>query len=220
MYQLARGPLLWLAVIVFVVGVVYRIVQLFVLTKKREKVAWPSRGVREDSPEERKLRPILSLRHSLLGRHPVMAIVSGVFHCCLFAAPLLGRGHNLMLREAWHFSLWSLPDAMTDVLTIVVLLGAFFLLVRRVLIPQVQAVSGSSEYFLLLVTAAPYLTGFLAYHQWWDYRTMITLHMLAAEAMLIAIPCSKLVHMIFFAFVRVLVRNESSPWRGSRAWST
>ena len=59
-----------------------------------------------------------------------------------------------------------------------------------------------------------------AYHQWGDYQTMIVLHMLTGQLMLIAIPFTKLGHMVFFFFVRILIGSEFSFWRGNRMWLT
>jgi len=210
---------LWLAVVVFTAGIAYRIAELFLLTKKRERVPWPKRGIRVDSPEERKLRPIISFQHSLIGKHPVMAIVSGVFHLCLFGAPLFAKGHALLLRQSWGIHFWSLPSSLVDVLTVIVLLAVLFLFARRALLPRVRAVSGLHDFLLLSIAAAPYLTGFLAYHQWFEYRTVLTLHMLAGELMLIAIPFTKLSHMVFFFFVRGFMVSEHSIARGDRVWS-
>jgi nitrate reductase gamma subunit len=148
-----------------------------------------------------------------------MAIVSFVFHSCLFMAPLFALGHSLLVYESWRVTPPSLPDGLIDVVTIVLLACAFFFLVRRMLIPRVQAITTAYDYLVLFLTAAPFLTGFFAYHQWFNYKTVITLHMLAGEAMFIAIPFSKIGHMVFFFFVRVLVGSESSFWRGNRTWS-
>lgn len=220
MYELARGPLMWVAVIVFIIGVFYRIIQLLLLTRKKERVFCPSRSIREGSPEERKLRTLISFQNSLIGRHPVMAIVSFVFHSCLFIAPIFAIGHSLLLYESWGVSFLSLPDGLIDLLTIILLSCAVFFLVRRIVIPRVQAVSTPYDYLLLFITAAPFLTGFFAYHQWFDYKTVITLHILAGEAMLIAIPFTKLGHMVFFFFIRIFLGGEFGFWRGNRSWSS
>ena len=37
MYDLARGPLMWAAVVIFVLGVLYRAIQLFVLTRRKKQ---------------------------------------------------------------------------------------------------------------------------------------------------------------------------------------
>ena len=220
MYELARGPLMWAAAIIFLAGVVYRAIQMLLLTRKKERVLCPSRSIREESAEERKLKLLVSFQNSLIGKHPVMAIVSSVFHLCLFVAPLFAVGHSLVLYESWGVSFVSLPDGLIDVLTIVFLAGGIFFLVRRMVLPRVQALSTPYDYLLLFITVAPFLTGFFAYHQWFDYKTVITLHLLAGEAMLIAIPYSKLGHMVFFFFIRIFLGGEFSFWRGNRNWST
>jgi nitrate reductase gamma subunit len=219
MYELARGPLLWFAAAVFVLGIIYRIIELFTWTEKRERVPWPTRNVRVDSPEERRLRPIILFRHSLIGKHPVMALASAVFHLCLLGAPLLAKGHALLLRQFWGIPFPNVSSSLTEVMTLVVLAGAVFLVVRRIAVPRVRAVSGLPDFAFLFVAAAPYLTGVLAYHQWFEYRTILTIHMLAGELMLIAIPFTKLSHMVFFFFVRAFVESEHSVGRGERVWS-
>lgn len=224
MYELARGPLMWVATLIFVVGVIYRAIQLFMITRKKEQAFCPARpGAKESpspSPEEQKLNRIVSFQNSLIGKNPIMAIVSFVFHFCLFVAPIFALGHSLVLYKSWGISFFSLPDGLIDLLTIILILCAFFFLVRRIIIPRVQAISSPYDYILLFITAAPFLTGFFAYHQWFDYKTVITLHILAGQAMLIAIPFTKLGHMVFFFFIRILLGSEYSFWRGNRTWST
>ncbi len=224
MYELVRGPLLWVAIIVFVLGVVFRAIQLFKLTKRKERAFCPARpmevkNVPAPSPEERKMRLIISFQNSLLGKNPIMAIISTVFHACLFIAPLFAAAHGLALYESWGISFLSLPDGLIDLLTIILLACTLFFLVRRIVIPQVQALSTPYDYILLFITAAPFLTGFFAYHQIFEYKTIIILHILAGEIMLIAIPFTKLGHMVFFFFVRILIGSEYSFWRGNRTWS-
>jgi len=220
MYELARGPLVWVAVIVFIGGTVYRAVQLFQLTRKKEQARCPTGGIRVDSPEERKLRAVVAWQNSLIGRHPVMAIVSLIFHVCLFLVPILTHAHNVLLRESWRISFFSLPDRLIDILTVIVLVGALFFLIRRIVVPRVRAVSSASDFVVLAIAAAPFLTGFAAYHQWADPKTMTTVHILAGELMLVAIPFTKLGHMVFFFFARIFFGSEFSLWRGRRVWST
>jgi nitrate reductase gamma subunit len=218
MLELALGPLVWIASIVFIAGMAFRIAELFLLTKKKERIPWPKYGIRTDSPAERKLKPILAFQHSLIGKHPVMAIVSGLFHTCLLAAPLCAMGHTLLLRQSWGMSLWSLSSSVVDILNVIVLLGVAFLLARRLAVRRVRAVSGTGDFLFLFIAAAPYLTGFLAYHQWFEYRTILTLHILAGELLLIAVPFTKLSHMLIF-FFRGFLQSEHNVMRGDRVWS-
>lgn len=225
MYEFARGPLMWAAAVVFIVGIMYRVIQLFILTRKKEP-AFYTAGIAKKpdagkySPEERKINRLVSFQNSLIGKNPVMAIVSTVFHTCLFAAPIFALGHSLSLYESWGVAFLSLPDGLIDLLTIIFLVCGLFFLVRRMVIPRVQAVSTPYDYLLLFITTAPFLSGFFAYHQWFDYNTVITLHLLAGDLMLMVIPFTKLGHMVFFFFVRLLVGGEYGFRRGSRTWTT
>ncbi len=222
MYELARGPLMWAAALIFAAGVLYRIVQLFILTRKKQRSCYTPTPATKRPPlssEERKLDMLVAFQQSLAGKHPVMAIVSTVFHVCLFAAPLLLVAHSELLHESWGVSFLTLPDSVCDTMTAVLLACCLFFLARRIVVPQVRAVSSLTDYLLLFITAAPFLTGFFAYHQWFPYNTVLVLHMLAGEAMLIAIPFSKLGHMVFFFFVRLLMGSEFSFGSGARVWT-
>ncbi len=122
------------------------------------------------------------------------------------------------MYESWGLSLFSLPDWLCDTLTaIFILIGLFFLL-RRLIVPQVRIISTAYDYLVLGITVAPFLTGFFAYHQWFDYKTVITIHMLVGELMLMVIPFTKIGHMVFFFFVRIFIGSEYSFGRGSREW--
>ncbi len=126
--------------------------------------------------------------------------------------------HNILLDQSWGFSLLSLPESIADVLTVVVLVCAAFFLSRRLFLSRVRAISTFYDYLVLLIAVAPFLTGYFAYHQWFDYDTVMTLHILAGEIMLITIPFTKLGHMLFFFLYRFLIGSEYSFARGARAW--
>ena len=83
---------------------------------------------------------------------------------------------------------------------------------------QVRAITTFNDYFVLLVTVAPFVTGFIAYHQWFDYSTVLTIHIMTGELMLMAITFTKLGHMVFFFLSRFLIGREYCLGRGTRAW--
>jgi nitrate reductase gamma subunit len=220
MYELARGPLMWAATVIFLAGIIYRSIQLYLLTRKKARVFYAAAPVKpkDRTPEERKMDLIIAFKHSLLGTHPIMAIISTIFHSFIFIIPLFLLGHNLLLYESWGLSLFSLPDWLCDTLTaIFILIGLFFLL-RRFIVPQVRIISTAYDYLVLGITVAPFVSGFFAYHQWFDYKTVIIIHMLVGELMLMVIPFTKIGHMVFFFFVRILIGSEYSFGRGSREW--
>jgi len=223
MYELARGPLMWLATIIFLLGIIYRTIQLFRLTKRKEQTAYTQKKPKPKTDkdtysEEQKYDLLLSFKNSLIGKNPVMAIVSFIFHFCLFITPIFAAGHILSLYDSWGISYFSFPDKIIDLLTIIVLACCLFFLIRRVVIPRVQSISTPIDYLLLLITAAPFLTGFYAYHQYFDYKSVITLHLLFGELMLILMPFTKLGHMVFFFFIRIFIGSEYSFGKGKRVW--
>jgi len=147
-----------------------------------------------------------------------MFFASILFHVCLFAAPLLALGHSLEIYRAWGITPPSLPEPLIDTMTALVLVCGVFFLMRRLVLPRVQAISSASDYVLLACVMAPFLTGFCAYHQWFNYQTVITLHLLAGNLMLIVLPFTKIGHMVFFFFVRLYIGSEFGPASGSRTW--
>jgi nitrate reductase gamma subunit len=224
MYAFAIGPLLWIAVGLFAGGLIYRIARLRRLTALRSEQFCTVTKTKDEQPatvsaEEQKLDKIARFQNSVLGKHPVMVIVSVVFHLCLFVTPLFLMAHNVMLRNAIGVSLPSLPDSVCHALSAIVLACAVFFLVRRIAVPKVTAISDYMDYAVLLITTLPFLTGFMARHQMLDYHTMITVHILAGELMLAAIPFTKIGHMVFFFFIRSTMAGEYCLGRGNRTWA-
>lgn len=159
------------------------------------------------------------LSRSMAGTHSAMTAVTLTFHLLLIATPIFLGAHNTLIRDAVGFSLPALPEALSDLLTSAILacLGVF--LFRRLFVRRVRAITSAYDYFVLAVTAAPFVTGFLCYHQWGPYMPLLTLHVVAGELMLILIPFTRLGHALFFFLYRFLIDNEYSFGQGRRIWA-
>lgn len=88
-----------------------------------------------------------------------------------------------------------------------------------------RILSKATDYLLLLVVLAPFLTGFLAYRQIGPYDLMLNLHIFSGELMLVLVPFTKLGHlMLFFFFTRAFIGSEMGARReiegrlGARTW--
>jgi nitrate reductase gamma subunit len=221
MYDLIGSQLVSIALIIFVLGFIYQGIQFSKLTRKKE---WISPPLPFEQKRQKKTvgqliaDGLASLNGTLWKTDPLMTIVTSVFHVCLIVAPLFLLGHNILLDQSWGLSLFSLPESFSDGLTLVVLICGAYFLGRRLLLSRVRVITSIYDYLILLIAIAPFLTGFLAYHQWWDYRTVIFLHILSGEVMLITIPFTKLGHMLFFFLYRFFIDSEYSFVRGSRTW--
>lgn len=228
MYEFVRGPMMWIAFAICILGLVYQAYRLIRLTRRKEEIYYTSES-KSSSVSEKLLKffkgllrgirnwPV-AVKGTVIGLQPLLAVLTFVFHVCLIVTPLFLMAHNILLFESWQWNLPSLSEFATDILTIVFLICAAVFIVRRIFVPRVRAVSTLWDYLLLLITLAPFLTGYLAYHQLIEYETIIIIHILAGELMLIAMGVTKLGHMIFFFFVRLLIGSEYSFRGGTRTW--
>ena len=116
------------------------------------------------------------------------------------------------------FGLGSFTENTTDIMTIIFLACALYFLLRRIFYARVRAITSLYDYLILCLSVAPFLTGFLAYHQIFDYKTIMVIHIVCGELMLICIPFTKLVHMIFFFINRIFLVSEYSLGTGNRTW--
>ncbi|MEW5722522.1 MAG: TmcC family electron transfer complex membrane anchor subunit [Thermodesulfobacteriota bacterium] len=221
-YNFLTGTGVWISLIIFFGGLVIRATFLYGLSRERDGQffnhfdwGWSLKSV---------INWLIPLGSVSLRRQPVFGLAFFLFHLCLLATPLFLAAHNIMWEEAWGWSLPSLPDGLADVMTLVVIACAAFLFVRRLVRREVRIITGAWDYLVLLLTAAPFVSGFLAYHQAGDYRTTIVLHVLFGEVMLIVIPFTKLGHLMLFFFTRAFIGSEMGARRqvdgrlGARVW--
>jgi len=216
LYDLARGPLVWVAFIVFIAGSAVQICRLWALTsaaKPVERLPRPLKNI-----EKKKLPLAVRIRLSVMGSSPVTIVVTSLFHLCLVITPLFVLGHNILFDNAWGFSLFSFSESFSDLLTLVVVAGAGYFLFRRIFLERVRIITTPWDYLFLGLAAGPFITGTLAYHQIFDYKLIITMHMILGELMLMAIPLTKFVHMLFFFVFRFAVASEYSLGNGRRTW--
>ena len=214
-----RGQFVSIAFVIFILGLIFQFVQFFKLTRKKEWV-YPPLEVKREKKKVGKwvVFCLSSLNGTLWKTDPLTTVVTSVFHVFLILVPIFLLGHNILFDQSWGLSLWSLPEPITDILTLVFLICIAFFLGRRLFLSRVRVITTVYDYLVLLIAAAPFLTGYFAYHQWFNYDAVMTLHILAGEVMLITIPFTKLGHMLFFFLYRFLVGNEYSFARGERTW--
>ena len=215
-YNLVSGPLAWLAFVIFLGGCLYRLISLFVLIHKKERFIYSYFSLKYG------LRSILRWSTPFgtenMRRHPLFTIVTFAFHICLLLTPIFLLAHVMMIDESWNLSWWSLPEGAAAVMTLIVIACCVFFLIRRLVSPEVQYVTSASDFVILAIVAAPFITGFMAYFQWFDYQIMVILHILSGEIMLVAIPFTRLSHMLFAPLTRAYMGSEFGGIRHARDW--
>jgi nitrate reductase gamma subunit len=215
MYEFVRGPLALIAFIVFFAGSIYRIGYMLKGAKK-DKIVFSHMSWKHSLASL--VHWLIPFNNQYMRRRPIFTVVTFAFHICLVIGPLLLLGHVMLIQESWNISWWTLSETLVDWMTVVVIAGAGFFLYRRLSDPVVKNVTDSSDYILLAITVLPFITGFVAYHQLFAYKTMLIIHILAGEVMLVAIPFTRLSHMLFFAFTRTYYASEAGLVRHSKDW--
>ena len=216
MYNFLTGPALWATFIIFGGGLLLRIAHLYRISRKKDLViynhaslAWGAKSI---------FYWMVPWGSASMRLQPVFTLMVFVFHVTLLAVPLFFYAHNVMWDEALGISLWSMPNIWADVMSVILLISIIFLFIRRIVRREVRILTGAWDYVLLGLTALPFLTGFLAYHQLGPYETIMIAHVLTGEILLILIPFTKLGHMILFFFTRAFIGFEMGERRGARSW--
>ncbi len=214
MPEFLRIPV-WIGFAVLIAGSAYKIFSMAALAN-REKTVFPTLsgyfGLRS------LLHWLVPFNARNMRLRPVMTGVSFLFHICLLVTPLFLMGHAVLWQERWGLSWWSLPPLLADLMTLAVVLACAFFLVRRVAAPEVRNVSTWREFAIVLLVAAPYLTGFIAHQQWLPYSKIIVLHIVSGTLWMIAIPLTWLAHMLWFVFTRAYMGSEFGAVRNARDW--
>ncbi|MGM0759583.1 MAG: hypothetical protein ACQEUB_07735 [Thermodesulfobacteriota bacterium] len=222
MYELLRGPLASVSFIIFLVGCgmqIYRFTRLTQSIPQKGKTSCTTilkaglRGTWKNlaDPSTRKGTGV--------GMNPVISGVTLVFHLCLIFTPLFLLAHNMLLDWSWGVSLPSVSESLSDKLTILVLACGAFFLGRRLLVPKVRALTTWRDVGIYVLVFTPFLTGFIAYHQFFAYQTFLYLHIISGELLMILIPFTMLNHMLYFFLNRFLIQSEHSLFPGTRTWA-
>ncbi len=196
----ARGPGLQIALIIFIVGVAIRLLEMWLLGRS------PDLSEARGSAMAGGWRTVFTRSLPMPGAiksAPLVFIGGYVFHAGFFVTFLFYAPHILFLRGATGFTWPALPAYLIDVIGLVSIVTLVALLANRVTDPVRRFLSRTGDYVGWTVTFLPLLTGYFAYHRLvTDYTTMLALHILSFELLLVMIPLTKLMHAFTFAVAR------------------
>jgi len=214
----------WACFSIFILGMIFQAVRFFVLTKRVQPAGLPLplRYERKKIELSRASLPSLAakLRVSVAGVNPLMTFVTVVFHFSIILLPVFLMEHNMLFDVLWGISLCPcvFSESSADFLTGVILACILFFLFRRIFISRVRSISTFYDYFIILLTAVPFVTGFLAVHGFFEYRSLIIMHVMSVNLIMVSLPFAKFVHSIFFFLNRFFIGSEYSLSTGSRSW--
>jgi len=215
MYDFARGPLVWIAFLIFFGGSAYRIISTIMLARK-DKVILPYMHAK--SGMRSIVHWLIPFGSRNMRLRPFFTLMSFLFHACLLLTPILTLGHVALWEESWGVSWWHLPDSLSTLMTFIVVAGGVVFVLRRLADPTVRLVTTASDFLVVLIVIAPFVTGLMAYYQLFDYKTVITIHMWTGALWLAAVPFTKIAHMLFFPLTRAYMGSEFGYVRNARDW--
>lgn len=189
-----RGPGLNIAIGIFLIGVIWRLLEIYTLGRKADLSAphAPASGASGLHTVFRRSLP----PPGMLKRSPVSYIGGYAFHIGLAIIVFMFAPHIKLIESLIGLSWPALPSQLVDLATVVTLAAMVLVLVDRINKPVKRFLSTFEDYFAWAVTFLPVLTGYLAVkHLFLPYTTMLALHILSVEILLIVIPFTKLFHV-------------------------
>lgn len=208
----ARGPGMQWAATVFVIGILWRLVGILLL-RGRKDLSEPRK------PGWRGLR-LIGLRSwprkEFLGGTAFGEIMGYTFHIGFFIALFFYLPHILFFediakgligvnfKQVFGFGWPYLPGGVVYFFSAVSVAALIAVLIHRIASPVTRMLSNFDDYFSWFVTIAPIATGMLAYsHFGGPYPTLLGLHLVSVELLLVWFPFGKLTH----AFTMFLARS-------------
>ena len=206
-----RGPALQIATVIFVLGIVVRILEILVLGRKADLAE--ARG----SAVTGGLRTIITRSvpdRGTLQRSTFNVVAGYVFHLGLFITIFLFAPHILLFQDVFSVSWPALPTPVIDAVTIVSIITLLAVLLHRISSPVMRFLSSFQDYLVWLVTILPLVTGYIAFHRiGLTPPLLIAIHILSVELLMVVFPFTKLMHTFTLLIARYY-NGSISGYRG------
>ena len=196
----ARGPMFQIAVAIFAIGVVIRLVEILALGRKADLSEPRNDGTmagiktifRRSIPDPGTFK-----------RSPFTIVLGYLFHIGLFITILFFVPHIELFHNVLGLQWPGLPTPLVDAVAIVSIFAMLAILVNRPRNPVLRFLSNGEDYIVWAATLLPLVTGYFAFHRMlFPYQTMLGLHILSVEILLILFPFTKLMHFFTLFIAR------------------
>ncbi len=216
LYPLATGPLLYAAIFLCIGGTLIQTGLLVMETYRNERSVFSFLSLKFT---------LLSMLHwatpfgsTVMRKNAILTLVGFLFHISLVMVPVFLLAHVLVFYEAWGLSWPTLPGWLADAGTLTVSAACLFFLVRRLAIPELRYISGPMDLLIPVLVFLPFFTGFWASHTLPGFRVVHLVHIVSGEILLVAIPFTRLTHMVFGFLTRIHTSSEFGGTRYAKDW--
>lgn len=195
-----RGPALQVASIIFILGLIVRVLEVLLLGRKANLAE--ARG----SAVAGGLRTIVMRTFQDPGtwKRSTFTLVAGfVFHIGLFITILLYAPHILVIEEVLGVSWPALPTPVVDATAVLTIIALIAVLIHRLRDPVIRFLSRFQDYLVWFVTILPLVTGYIAFHRvGMSPPMLIAIHILSVELLMVVFPFTKLTHAVTLFMAR------------------
>lgn len=197
--EFARGPALTVSLVIFVVGVLWRLFGIFLLHHRRDYSEPRKGGLAPVVGGARVVFERMWPRKEFQSRTAYSQTLGYIFHIGLAIIVFGGGFHIIFIHNLLGVGWPNLPNALVYFAGVATVVALIALIVRRLSHPVLRLLSNFDDYFSWLVTILPVVTGLMAVaHLGARYQTLIALHILTFELLLVWFPFGKLMHAFLF----------------------
>jgi nitrate reductase gamma subunit len=196
--EFARGPALKVALVVFFVGVMWRIVNIFLL-RHRGNFNEPRNGFAKAVLGGIKVVASRSWPHpEFIPRTGAGEALGYSYHIGLFIV-ILAFGPHITFFGSFIGLRWpNLPSGVITIISVLTFTLLLAVLFRRVTNRVLRMLSNFDDYFSWFVTTLVIVTGLIATaHFGGPYQTLLGLHILSFDLLLVWFPFGKLMHSFY-----------------------
>jgi nitrate reductase gamma subunit len=190
-----RGPSLDYAIGIFLLGLIWRLIEVFSLGRKHDLAVPRHRPGASGwhTVFRRSLPQVATLNHN---PSTYVSYIGGyVFHFGFFAVLLLSAPHIQLFKSLLGLSWPGLPSRLVDFIAVLTIIAMVVVLIDRFTKKVKRFLSTFKDYFAWTLTFLPVLTGWMAVqHLFLPYTRMLAIHILCVEIFLVFFPFTKLLH--------------------------
>jgi nitrate reductase gamma subunit len=194
----ARGPALKVALVVFCLGVLWRIVAVALLRLRRD-LNEPRASLLKSLGGGLAAVGTRSWPHpEFIGRTGAGEALGYSYHLGLFAVVLLFAPHIAFIGSLFGVTWPALPSSVITVISVLTFTLFLAVLFRRVTNRVLRMLSNFDDYFSWFIVMLVIVTGLAATaHVGGPYQTLLGMHILSFDALLIWFPFGKLMHAFY-----------------------
>jgi hypothetical protein len=197
----ARGPGFFWAFMILIAGLAWRAAGLALFRWRRDLSKPRDGGLL--SPLVGGVRTV-ALRsvppHELEKNITFQHFTGYAWHIGWFVTFLFLGAHLPFIRSILGFSWPNLPNGILLVITAVTLGILLTLYIRRLFHPVLRVITDMDDHISVLLTILPLVTGIAAFGHWSPlgvrYETVLAIHLLSVEALMIWLPFGKIFHVV------------------------